>query len=78
MSHPAAISLGYTLTDSGLHELLVIVYANNVVIRILCGARHLLVCFENLRINKNRRIKTDCTQRDHGFDPASMPKDRTN
>ena len=46
-------AIGHLLTESGLHDVLVIVYASNVVIRILRGkdiiARalqgHLLVCF---------------------------------
>ena len=35
MSDLAAIHVGHILTDSGLHDVLVIVYASNVVIRIL-------------------------------------------
>ena len=59
MSHLAVI--GHILTDAGLHELLIIAYASNVVIRILRTkaiiARalqgHSLVYFEELPFKEN-------------------------
>ena len=60
MSHLAAI--GHILTNSGFHESLVAVYISNVVIHILRGKAiftrylqgYILVCFEDLRINKKK------------------------
>ena len=62
MSDLASCHIGHILTDSGLHDVLVIVYASNVVIRILRGkdiiARalqgHISVCFEDFCDEKRK------------------------